>query len=166
MKQDAVRLVVEAMKEAGIGTVVTLPESKFKELYPVLHTDPDFRYIMVTNEAEGAGIAAGCWAAGKKAVLLMENAGLRVAMEPLARLGQTHGIPVLMVMCYTGEIGERNWWGISHGQTMEPLLQAMHIPYIVVRKKDELKDAFRRASTHISVSLYHVALILTGEVTA
>lgn len=166
MKEDAVNLVVEGLKEAGVEVIVTLPESRFKELYPVLYKSKDFRYIMVTNEAEGVSIAAGAWAAGKKAIMLMENAGLRVAMEPLARLGLTHGIPVMMVMCYTGDIGERNWWGIAHGQTMEPLLQAMNIPYIVVRKKDEVKDALKRAMSHISVSLYHVAVIIAGEVVA
>ncbi|MEL7567347.1 MAG: thiamine pyrophosphate-binding protein [Dehalobacterium sp.] len=166
MKEDAVNLVVEGLKEAGVETIVTLPESKFKELYPVLYNDPDFRYIMVTNEGEGVSIAAGAWAAGKKAVMIMENAGFRVAIEPLARFGQTHGIPVMMIMCYTGDIGERNWWGITHGQTMEPLLKALNIPYIVVRKKDEVKDALKRAMNHISVSLYHVAVILTGEVVA
>lgn len=164
MKEDAVRLVEEGLKEADIKTVVCLPESKFKELYPVLYKSDDFRYIMVTNEAEGVGIAAGSWLAGKKSIMLMENAGLRVALEPLARLGLTHGIPVLMVMCYTGDIGERNWWGVAHGQTMEPILDTMNIPYIVVRKKDEIKDALKRAADHISVSLYHVAVILAGEV--
>lgn len=166
MKEDAVNLIVEGLKEAGVETIVTLPESKFKELYPVLYNDPDFRYIMVTNEGEGVSIAAGAWVAGKKPVMIMENAGFRVAIEPLARLGQTHGIPVMMIMCYTGDIGERNWWGITHGQTMEPLLKAMNIPYIVVRKKDEVKDALKRAMNHISVSLYHVAVIFTGEVVA
>jgi sulfopyruvate decarboxylase subunit alpha len=145
---------------------VTPPESKFKELYPVLYKDPDFRYIMVTNEAEGVSIAAGAWLAGKKPVVLMENAGFRMALEPLARLGLTHGIPVMMIMCYTGDIGERNWWGIAHGQTMEPLLRAMNVPYIVVREKKDVKDALKRAINHISVSLYHVAVILAGEVVA
>ncbi len=166
MREDAVNLVIESLKEAEVEAIVTLPESKFKELYPALYRDKDFDYIMVTNEAEGVGIAAGYWAGGKKAVMLMENAGLRVAMEPLARLGLTHGIPVMMIMCYTGDIGERNWWGIAHGQTMEPLLDAMNIPYIVVRKKEDVKDAITRAAKHIHVSLYHVAVILAGEVVA
>lgn len=158
-------LVKEALKEAGVEVIVTLPESNFKELYPALAQDPDFRYIPVTNEGEGVSIAAGCWLGGKKAIMLMENAGLRVALEPLARLGMTHGIPVLMILCNTGDIGERNWWGIAHGKTTKPLLQAMQIPYIEVRKVDEVKDAIKRAVNHISVSLYHVALILGGEVT-
>lgn len=164
MQEKNVKLVQEALKEAGVEAIVTLPESKFKELYPVLAKDPDFEYIPVTNEGEGVSIAAGFWLGGKKAVMIMENAGFRVAIEPLARLGQTHGIPVLMIMCYTGDIGERNWWGITHGLTMEPLLEAMRIPYIVVRKADEVKDAIKRAVNHISVSLYHTAIILCGEV--
>ena len=164
MKKKALDIVLEGFKEAGVEVIVTLPESKFKEMYPVLYRGNDFRYIMVTNEAEGVSIAAGSWLAGKRSIMLMENAGLRVAIEPLSRLGLTHGIPVMMVMCYTGDIGERNWWGIAHGQTTEPLLKALNIPYIIVRKLDEVKDALKRAMDHISVSLYHVAVILAGEV--
>ncbi|ATW26468.1 thiamine pyrophosphate-binding protein [Candidatus Formimonas warabiya] len=166
MREEVVELVVDSVKKAGIKTIVSLPESKFKELYPVLAADKDFNYIMVTNEGEGVSIAAGAWLAGKKAVMIMENAGLRVATEPLARLGLSHGIPVMMIMCYTGDIGERNWWGIPHGITMEPLLQAMRIPYIVVRKTEDVADAIVRAAKHINVSLYHVAVILTGDVVA
>jgi hypothetical protein len=40
----------------------------------------------------------------------------------------------------------------------------MRIPYIVVRKKEEVKDAIRRSIDHISVSLYHTAVVLAGEV--
>jgi len=165
MKENAVKLVIESLKEAGVNTIVTLPDSKFKELYPALASDPYFRYIPVTNEGEGVGIAAGVMLGGRGAVMLMENSGLRVAIESLSRLGHTHEIPVFMIMSYIGDIGEKNWWGITHGLNMVSLLHAMHIPYIIVRKNDEVKDAIVRAKRHTAVSKYHVAVVLSGEVT-
>jgi len=165
MKEKSVKLVIESLKEAGINTIVILPDSRFKELYPALASDPYFRYIPVTNEGEGVAIAAGVMLGGRGAVMLMENSGLRVAIETLSRLGHTHEIPVFMIMSYVGDIGERNWWGITHGLNMVSLLQAMHIPYIIVRKDDEIKDAIVRAKHHTAVSKYHVAVVLSGEVT-
>ncbi|MBK1452278.1 hypothetical protein, partial [Klebsiella variicola] len=84
---------------------------------------------------EGAGICGGVFLSGKRAVLVMENSVLRAAIEPLARMGLGGGIPVVMLMSYRGELGENNWWAIPHGQTMEPLLAAMRIPYRVITRE-------------------------------
>lgn len=165
MKEEVAKLVRDGLKEAGIDTIIALPDSRLKELYPLLAADPEFRYIPVTNEGEGVSIAAGFWLGGKNPIMIMENAGFRVACEPLARLGLTHGIPVLMILSDVGMIGERNWWGIGHGITMEPLLKAMRIPYLMVKYKDEVAEAIKKSKLHIATSLYHVAIILTGEIT-
>ena len=52
----------------------------------------------MTNEAEGASVAAGTWITGGRSVLVMENSGLRAACEALARLGLVNGVPVTMLM--------------------------------------------------------------------
>lgn len=166
MKDSSVQLIIEGLKEAGINTIVTVPDSRFKELYPALANDPYFRYILVTNELEGVSVVAGVMLGGRGAVMLMENSGLRVAIEALSRLGYTHQIPVFMMMSYVGDIGEINWWGINHGLNMKPLLEAMRIPYTVVRKDEEIKDTIIRSKYHAKVSKYHVAVILSGEVTS
>lgn len=163
MKESSARLVVEGLKEAGIRLIVCLPESLLRPLYKMLRQDGAFRFVTVTNEGEGAAIAAGAWLGGMKAVLLMENSGLRVATEALARLGLTYGVPVFMIMSHRGEIGESNWWGIPHNLTMGPLLEAMRIPHIIVRKEEQIKDAIKRSSRHITTSLYHTAVVLSGE---
>jgi len=166
MKEQAVNLIVESLKEAQIKNIVTVPDSRFKELYPALASDPYFRYIPVTNEGEGVSITAGIMLGGKGAVMLMENSGFRVAIEALSRLGYTHEIPVFMIMSFVGDIGERNWWGVNHGLNMVPLLEAMRIPFIIVRKNEEVKDAILRGKHHTSVSKYHVAIVMAGEVTS
>ena len=128
MKESSAKIVVEGLKEAGIDHIVCLPESMLVPIYSMLREDPFFKFIFVTNEGEGASICGGLWLGGKKAVLIMENSGLRMACEALARLGMTNSIPVLMIMCPRGEIGEVNWWGIPHTLTMEPVLKALRIP--------------------------------------
>ena len=64
----------------------------------------NFATLWLQNEAEGVSIATRTWLAGKKSIMFMENARLHVALEPLERLGLTHRIPILMVMCYTGDM--------------------------------------------------------------
>ena len=125
MQHTAVDAVIRGLKKAGVSIVCYLPDSLFKELYPALDADPDIRTIRVTNEGEGAAICGGVFLSGKRAVLVMENSGLRASAEPLARMGLGAGIPVVMLMSYRGELGENNWWAIPHGITMEPMLDAL-----------------------------------------
>jgi sulfopyruvate decarboxylase subunit alpha len=164
VRADAVDAVIRGLKRAGVSVATYLPDSLLKELYPALDADPDIRTIPVTNEGEGAAIAGGVFLSGKRAVLVMENSGLRAATEHLARLGLGSGIPVVMIMSYRGEMGENNWWAIPHGITMEPLLGALRIPYRVVRREDEIEQAIVDAFEWSYTAYYHSAVVLGGEV--
>ena len=143
MHTSAVEKVIAGLKGAGVSVVCYLPDSLLKDLYPALDRDPDIRTIRVTNEGEGAAICGGVWLSGKRAVLVMENFGLRASIEPLARMGMGAGIPVVMLMSYRGDLGENNWWAIPHGMTMEPLLNAMRIPYRIVDREAAASSAVR-----------------------
>jgi sulfopyruvate decarboxylase subunit alpha len=164
MRTSAVDNVIMGLKAAGVSIACYLPDSLMKELYPALDRDPDIRTIRVTNEGEGAAICGGVWLSGKRAVLVMENSGLRASIEPLARMGMGAGIPVVMIMSYRGDLGENNWWAIPHGMTMEPLLKAMQVPYRVVDREDDIKQAIHDAFTWAHTAYYHAAVVLAGSV--
>lgn len=164
MEESAVRHVIAGLKRAGVSVACYLPDSLLKPLYPALDADPDIRTIPVTNEGEGAAICGGVFLSGKRAVLVMENSGLRAAVEPLARMGLGAGIPVVMIMSYRGELGENNWWAIPHGITMEPLLDALRTPYRIVRQEDEIEQAILDAYGLSYASYYHSAVVLGGSV--
>jgi sulfopyruvate decarboxylase subunit alpha len=164
MQPEAVSQVIAGLKDAGVGIACYLPDSLFRGLYPALDADPAIRTIRVTNEGEGAAICGGVFLSGKRAVLVMENSGLRASIEPLARMGMGAGIPVVMVMSYRGELGENNWWAIPHGMTMEPLLGAMRIPYRVVTKVADIRRAISDAYAWSYAAYYHSAVCLGGEV--
>jgi sulfopyruvate decarboxylase subunit alpha len=152
-------LVMEGLKKARVEVMAALPDTLLKGVYAAAAKDPELRYIPVTNEAEGAAVAAGAWAGGKRAVLAMENSGLRVACEALARLGLVNALPVMMIMGYRGDVGERVHWGINHGITMEPLLQALRIPYLMCDREEDIVSHVVRGVHHAANTNYHVAVI-------
>ena len=164
MKDSAVQAVLRGLKKAGVSIVCYLPDSLFKPLYPALDADPDIRTIRVTNEGEGAAICGGVFLSGKRAALIMENSGLRASVEPLARMGLGAGIPVIMLMSYRGEFGENNWWAIPHGITMEPLLDALRIPYRVVREEAAIEQSIVDAFEWAYTAYYHAAIALGGSI--
>ncbi|GAA0995433.1 thiamine pyrophosphate-binding protein [Subtercola frigoramans] len=164
MKATAVDAVIRGLKKAGVSIVCYLPDSLFKELYPALDADPELRTIQVTNEGEGAAICGGVFLSGKRAVLIMENSGLRASVEPLARMGLGAGIPVVMLMSYRGELGENNWWAIPHGITMEPILDALRVPYQIIRDEAAIEDAITDAFSWSYAAYYHSAIALGGSI--
>jgi sulfopyruvate decarboxylase subunit alpha len=157
------QLIVQGLKEASVKVVACLPESMLKKLYPMLSNDKDLRYIQVSNEAELPGIAAGAYFGGQRAVMLMENSGLRQAAEPIARLTFGHGIPLVMLMPHRGDLGEDVWWGHGHSETMVPMLDALRIRYWFVYKLDEIVPSIKKALLHADAGQVAVALVFGGE---
>jgi sulfopyruvate decarboxylase subunit alpha len=165
MSEVAVRETLAGLRESDVTTACFLPESLLKELYPALVEAEDIRAIPVTNEGEGAAICGGVYFSGKKAVLVMENSGIRSAAEPLARLSLGARIPIVMIMSYRGDVGEPNWWAIPHGITMEPMLKALRIPYTIVRKITDIRPTISKAYTSAYTAMNHYGVVLAGECT-
>ncbi len=162
VKESSAKLLIKEMKAAGINFVVQLPDTGLGPIYSLAKNDSAFQFVPVTNELEGAAIAVGAWLGGKKAILCMENSGLRVASEALARLGITFGLPVLMLMSYRGSIGDGNWWAVNHGVVMEPLLKALRIPYSIITRDEDIEGAIQLARRTLDASKYHVAVVMSG----
>lgn len=157
------RVFMEGLKEAGVRIVAALPESLLAGIYRECAKDNSIRYVPVSNEADLPGIVAGCYLVGKRALMIMENSGLRQACEPLARFALGRSVPMVIVVSFRGDLGERNWWGHNHAQTMIPILEALRITYRIISKLDEIKPAIAKAFLHADSSQMPVALVLTGE---
>ena len=157
------RVFMEALKEAEVSVVTALPEGLLATVYRLCESDNAIRYIPVTNEAEMPGICAGTYLAGKRAVMIMENSGLRQACEPIARFTFQNAMPMVIMVSYRGEWGEQNWWGHNHTLTMEPLLKTLRVPFRHVSEIADIKPAIKRAFKHADGSNGPVALIFGGN---
>lgn len=160
MKPSSANLVVDALKKNDIRLITVLPDSWMFEVYELVNKDPYFKVIPVTHEAEGVCICAGAWCAGLRAAIIMENSGLRSATEALGRL---YCFPVLLLMSYRGDVGDRAFFGRPIGSTTEPLLQVLGVPYVTVRKEPDIEVAVRDLTQTLDTALGPVALLFSGE---
>jgi sulfopyruvate decarboxylase subunit alpha len=159
------RLFMAGLHDANVSLVAALPESLLKSIYFECEADSKIRYVLVGNEADLPGIVAGTYLAGKRGLMIMENSGIRQCCEPVARFAFCHGMPLVIVMSYRGEFGERNWWGHNHSQVMTNLLNTLRIPFKMISRLDEIRPSIGKAFTHADASQWPVALVLTGECT-
>jgi sulfopyruvate decarboxylase subunit alpha len=161
MKQNAARLIAQALKENEVRFIAVLPDDWLAEVYQLISKDSYFRVVPVTHEGEGFSMCAGAWCGGVRAALLMENSGLRSAAEPIGRL---YEYPVLLLMSYRGDLGDRAHFARPIGKTTEPILSALSIPYQIVRKDAEIVRALQDAVRSLDTAQGSVALLFSGEV--
>lgn len=159
----AVKEVLQGLKKAGVDFVSLLPDSDFSALQEKVGSDKDFTYVPVSNEAIGVGACAGAWLSGKKPALLVPTSGLLVATWPLTSLCMAWGLPLLLLIPYRGDIGDAFWLMGPYKDTTEPLLQVLHIPYVVVSKTEEVSKAIVDAQGSTISWQRPVAVLLTGE---
>lgn len=163
MLEAALREAVDGLKEAGIDFVSGLPDGWQRNLHEAIDADPAFRYVPVCNEGVGFSVCAGAWLGGRKTALIMENSGLRVAAEYIARISLGCGVPVLLLLSYRGDLGDTEHWAIPHAIVAEPLLDALRIPHQVVRQRERLRAAIKRAQRLAEAQLQPVALLISGD---
>lgn len=159
------KVFMQGLADANVKIVGALPESHLKSIYVALGQQQHIRYVRVSNEADLPGLIAGAYLGGVRALMITENSGLRQACEPIARLSFSHHMPLVMVVSFRGDFGEANWWGHNHAQVMEPLLNALRIPYRVIANVDNLAGSIEKAFLHADASQWPVCLVLTGECT-
>ncbi len=163
MVPEAAREALAGLKEAGIDFVSGLPDGWQRDLHELVAGDPAIRYVPVCNEGVGFSVCAGAWLGGRKSALIMENSGLRVAAEYIARISLGCGVPVVLLLSYRGDLGDTEHWAIPHGIVAEPLLDALRIPYHVVRKKEDLRKAIKRAHRLSEAQLQPAAVLVSGD---
>ena len=163
MLQHAAEEAVRGLEDAGIDFVSGLPDGWQRNVHELGEGNDRFQYVPACNEGVGFSMCAGAWLGGRKPALIMENSGLRVASEYIARISLGTGVPVTLLCSYRGDVGETEHWGIPHGIVAEPLLQALRIKYLVVRRVDELRQAIMRAHRISEAQLHPAAVLISGD---
>ena len=163
MQADAAQAALAGLKEAGIDFVSGLPDGWQRQLHELIEADPGMQYVPVCNEGVGFSVCAGAWLGGRKTALIMENSGLRVAAEYIARISLGCGVPVVLMCSYRGDLGDTEHWAIPHRIVAEPLLDALRIPYQVIRHIEDLRKAIKRAHRLAEAQLHPVALLIGGD---
>src|SRR5215471_4595742 len=123
------KLIYETLKECDIRLVSALPETWLVHLIRMTDEDPEMILVRLAKEEEAVGISAGAHFAGVKSAMLMQNHGFLASINGIVSCAQLYRIPLLMLISYRGEFGERDPWQTQGGGATEPLLQALHIPY-------------------------------------
>jgi sulfopyruvate decarboxylase subunit alpha len=154
--------ILAGLKKAGIDFIATLPDEKMLELIRAVEKDTEIKHVPLCREEEGIGICAGACLAGKKTAIIMQNAGFLNSCNALTTTSLQFQIPVLMLIYYAGDIGDRGFTTL--GGVTEPVLQAMGFRTYVLRNQEDIDATLRGAQVLADDSKKPVAVLLTKSV--
>src|SRR5947209_13235848 len=157
------QLIYDALKACDIRLLSALPETWLVHLIRMADEDPEVTLVRLAKEEEGVGISAGAHLAGVKSAMLMQNHGFLASINGIVSLAHLYRIPLLMLISYRGEFGERDPWQTEGGGTTEALLQALRIPFNRLDDPGHVVQRIRQAQTLAEASLKPVALLLCRD---
>jgi sulfopyruvate decarboxylase subunit alpha len=164
VKPEAVKAIVDGLKEVGVNFIALLPDAEFAPVQAEILKLSDIKCVLVSSESTGVSVCAGAWLGGKTPALLVPTSGLLVASWPLAATCMAFGIPMIILIPFRGDMGDGSWVMRTYQYTTKPTLETLQIPYSVVSKIDEVKPALLAVRKSASGWLHPACLLLTGEV--
>ena len=153
----------DAMKQAGVDFVATLPENNLEALIALLRDDPDLLHVPLAREEEGIGVCTGAYFGGKVPAMVMMDAGLLASANALTVLAGQAGIPMLLLVGYSGGLGERFFMHTPLGRVIEPTIQALGIVHTVVERAEDVGRQIERANVLAHSSKRPVVVLLDDE---
>src|SRR5262245_45817002 len=157
------RLIYDALKASGIKLLSALPETWLVHLIRMADEDPEMILVRLAKEEEGVGISAGAHLAGVRSAMLMQNHGFLASINGIVSCAQLYRIPLLMLVSYRGEFGERDPWQTEGGGVTEDLLRALRIPFSYLDSPSHVATRIAKAQTLALSSNKPVALLLTRD---
>jgi sulfopyruvate decarboxylase subunit alpha len=160
---DSSRLIYDSLKACGVGLISALPETWLVHLIRMADDDAEMVLVRLAKEEEGVGISAGAHLAGMKSAMLMQNHGFLASVNGIVSCAQLYRLPLLMLISYRGEFGERDPWQTEGGAATEDLLRALRIPFGYLDTPSHVAHRVRKALTLAYSANKPVALLLCRD---
>src|SRR3990172_2540258 len=129
--------IIREIKRAGIRFIVALPDRVTSHyLLKTMLEDPEFRVVQVCKEDEGVSICSGLYAAGQRALLLMQYTGLLDSVNALRGIAVEGSNPVCMMVgllhkeACVAPLASKHY-GVS---IVEPVLDALGIEHHLIER--------------------------------
>jgi sulfopyruvate decarboxylase alpha subunit len=155
-------IIHAALLAADVRHVTYVPDAGHARLIEMLRETPDVATTVLTTEEEGVAIAAGAWAGGQRAALLMQSSGVGNCINMLSLIAACR-MPFLAVVTMRGEFSEFNPWQVPMGSATEPSLKLMGVRTIRIDRLEDLAAQMASATTMAFSGDQAIAILLSQQ---
>jgi sulfopyruvate decarboxylase subunit alpha len=142
-RHDVARVLVDSLKANGVTFSVLLPDSVLHPVNELLLADPDVQTVICSREDEGIAIAAGAGWGGCRSTVSMEGSAIGMSGLILAR-AVIQRSPTLILASHSTVLGEKFGYHAATRAVTQPILDALRIPYHVLRAADEIPHVVKQ----------------------
>ncbi len=141
------RAIAEELAACDVRLVASLPDNWIAELIDTIDADQRFRHVPVNREESAIGLCSGAYMGAMGSAALMGASGLMTVIYAITKINYTYEIPLFLLTTLRGGWGDHHKHHVSNGLYLEPVLQAISLPYMII---DEPRDIGRisRAYRH------------------
>ena len=161
-RTEVARRIADELAGCGVKMVASLPDNWISELLVHLDGDQRFRHVPVNREESAIGLCAGAYMAGLGSAAVMGASGFMTCIYAITKINYSYEIPLLLVMTLRGSFGDHHKHHISNGLYLQPVLQAIDLPYVIVSRTEELGE-IGRAYKHSRTFARPTAVLLTRD---
>ncbi|MDR7522933.1 MAG: thiamine pyrophosphate-binding protein [Armatimonadota bacterium] len=154
------REMLAGLREAGVGLLVSVPDTWMSGLLAAADAVPWIRHIRAAREEEAVGICAGYAFAGARPALIVQNGGLLGCGSELVLLTKGYRLPMLLLVSHRGSAGDPYWLHVPKAVHVVPFLSALAVPHYTVAELGGLPRAVVRAMEYAEAAETGVALLL------
>jgi sulfopyruvate decarboxylase TPP-binding subunit len=141
-RDDVARLMVDSLKANEVTFSVLLPDSVMHPVNQLLLTDAAIQTVICSREDEGIAIAAGAGWGGRRSTISMEGSAIGMSGLILAR-SVIQRSPTLILASHSSVLGENFGYHAATRAVTQPILDALRIPYHVLRDAKEIPHVIR-----------------------
>lgn len=160
--QDGPKLIVGAMKVAGVDFVTSLPDANLAKLLAAVDEEQEIIHVPLCREEEGIGICTGAYIGGRIPAIIMQNGGFLNSCNALTTTALNFNIPLLLLIYYAGDLGDEGF--ATLGSVTEPVLRGLGIRSYVLRRNEDIHATVKGAATLAMDSRKPVAVLLSKDV--
>ena len=135
--------LVEALASTGVSFAASVPDSWLTGILEALDASEAIQHIGVTREDEGVGLVAGMTLAGRRGVVVCQNAGVLLSVNALAGYGGHHGLAVPVIAALRGGPDDGFYYQSYKARSTARVLDGIDVPHFVVSDPDRIEDAAR-----------------------
>jgi sulfopyruvate decarboxylase alpha subunit len=155
-------LIAEQLADCGVKLVASLPDNWISELLVEFDGDARFRHVPVNREESAIGLCAGAWMGGLGAAAVMGASGFMTCIYAITKINYSYEIPLLLLMTRRGAFGDHHKHHVSNGLYLEPVLQAIDMPYVSIDRAQDL-DQIGKAYRHSRTFSRPTAVLLSRD---
>jgi len=137
-QEDVARRIVEEFVRCDVKLIASLPDNWIAELISELDRDDRVRHVPVNREESAIGLCAGAYMGGMGSVALMGASGLMTVLYAITKINYSYEIPLLLVTTLRGAPGDHHKHHISNGLYLQPVLNAISLPYMIINEPEDL----------------------------